>query len=607
MSDTYWTRQARRYNRRKFVSGTALGAVGAGALALVGCGDDDKTKTTPAGTAAAGGSPAAASPTAAPAGGTPVAGSYFSQHQVNAGTTLDMHRELFRQNASITTQAYNNLIAWDDLNKGTIAGEIAEKWEQVDPLTYTFTLRDGVKWQNKAPANGRALTMEDVKWNIERQRAGKLADGTASNFPRRSESYDVIDKVDYVDEKHLTIKLKNPKAPWLSTMCEEFNVIMLKEVTEAIEKDFATFDPKYIVGTGPYIIDSYTLAKGAHMTRNPDYFLKKAGQQVQFVDEQFWTNLGPDLNAIRTALEGKQIDVAGGAPLLKDAVEAIMASQKDLKKVDVPNPNGNLELGYAWKNSPAFSNPKIRQAIFIALDRQLVAQQEFQGNARPTPAIPWAFTEWTLPQTELAQAPGYRANKDDDIKEARALWAAGGGPALDKALFEMIIIDVRDQAIKEWFPAMMNKNLGTDKFSARAIPVSSLLEYDRSQNSVGYLGGWDQWTSPDPRQRFANTYSKDGNINFWQYYTPEMEDLIQKSFLEFDRAKAILLLKDAQRLALKDGGAGHLQMVGAITPILHWPYLHEDFSFITYARRSIGRLAWIDQKDPTFAGRKKPS
>src|SRR6266567_3755648 len=44
---------------------------------------------------------------------------------------------------------------------------LAEKWEAPDPQTYIYHLRNGVKWQNLAPVNGRALEAADVKWTYE--------------------------------------------------------------------------------------------------------------------------------------------------------------------------------------------------------------------------------------------------------------------------------------------------------------------------------------------------------------------------------------------------------------------------------------------------------
>ena len=122
--------------------------------------------------------------------------------------------------------------------------------EQVDELTYNFTIRDDVKWHNKAPANGAALTMDDVKWNIERQTAGELASGEAApNFYRSGQIYSAIDTVDYVDATHFTVKMKEPAVTWLSDMAaEEFNGIMHPEVAVTLEDEanFGAFNPDHI-------------------------------------------------------------------------------------------------------------------------------------------------------------------------------------------------------------------------------------------------------------------------------------------------------------------------------------------------------------------------
>ena len=155
---------------------------------------------------------------------------------------------------------------------------------------------------------------------------------------------------------------------------------------------------------------------------------------------------------------------------------------------------------------------------------------------------------------------------------------------------------------------MMNKALGTTKFSIEVIPVSTLLNYNLTgQNAVGYLGGWDQWVSPDPRGRFAQVYQKGSFINFWNYNTPAMEDIISKAFQEFDLPKAQDLLKQGQRLLLKDGGGGHIQMVGGVVQYLQWPYLKRVGPTFIGNEKQLGAGSYIDQKDPTFAGRQKPS
>ncbi len=610
MAGSYWNRKARRFSRRRMIQGSAAGVVGAGALVAIGCGDDDDDDGDDAVDPTATSAPDAteapqATATSEPAAAGPTDGSFYSALGTVGATTLDPHRELYRGNGAQLSQAYDNLLGWEDVDNAVIRGEIASGLpEQPDEVTYQFTIRNDVNFQNKGLPGGRAFTMDDVRFNIDRQATKKLVNGEeVTNFYRNSTIYSNVDSVDYTDDTHFTITLKSPDATWLGTFCDEFNAMVAPEIAEQIEDPdtFGVFDPDLIVGTGAYIFDAYDLVNGAHAVRNDDYFLKKAGEEVAFFDELYYTVLPSDVAPRRAAFEQKQLDIYS-APL--DVVEAVMAAQPDVQRNDVANPNMNLEFAYNWSSGPAFSNPALRKAIHMAVDRTTVAEQQFQGLAKPNAPIPWAFSAWAIPQEELATYPGYRPNKDEDIAEARALWNANGGPDMDPKYLEFVIVDSRDQTIKEWFPAMLNENLDTDKFAIKSIPVSTLLEYNRSgQGSVGYLGGWDQWTSPDPRGRFAQVHTLAGNINFWAYSTPEMETVMENAFKEFDTAAAIDLMRDAQIIALNDAGGGHIHMVGSLVLYMRWPYLHREGPQFINNERRLHFKSWIDQNDPTFAGR----
>ena len=122
MSENYWLRN--RVSRRGLLRGGAAGAVGASAWALVGCGDDDAkgtaTKAPASGTAAASATTAAAAATTAAASAAKATdGSYYSAQGGFAGTTMDMHRELYRGSIAMQAMAYNSLLKWGDVEKGT--------------------------------------------------------------------------------------------------------------------------------------------------------------------------------------------------------------------------------------------------------------------------------------------------------------------------------------------------------------------------------------------------------------------------------------------------------------------------------------------------------
>ena len=622
MRENYWTRlKSNGYSRRRFLAGTGVAAAGTAAI-LAGCGDDDSSGSaataaaTSAATAAAT-SAATAAATEASAGGA-TDGSFYSQQSSMSGTTLDLHRELYRSIAYTVGNAYNNLIKFTDVESFAIAGEIATGLpEQVDELTYNFTIRDDVKWHNKAPANGAALTMDDVKWNIERQTAGELASGEAApNFYRSGQIYSAIDTVDYVDATHFTVKMKEPAVTWLSDMAaEEFNAIMHPEVAVTLEDEanFGAFNPDHIVGTGAFVFDAFDPNTQAHASRNDDYHLRKDGTIPGMVDDYYITNIGNDPNALRLAFEQKQIDELSLRQ--KDIIEAVQEANPDVIRQDIGNPNNNLEFAYNPVVNAAFAIPSLAQAMFLAVDRAHVSNTVFQGLAKPNPGVNWPFKGWSLPQQELIQAPGYKvfqgqAGRDEDIAEARKLWEAGGGEDLPDETYAMIIVDLADQSIKEWFPAMMNSALDSEKWSVEAIPVSTLLEYNVSgQNPVGYLGGWDQWVSPDPRTRYASVYSSGprGFLNFYGYHTDEMESYISKMFGTFDVEEAQQIMQEAQRFQLTDAGSGHVQMVGGVAMDLHHPYLHRRGPQFIQLGTLISQECWIDQNDPSFAGKSMPA
>ncbi|MYI85839.1 MAG: hypothetical protein F4081_03395, partial [Dehalococcoidia bacterium] len=163
----YSLKSRQRFNRRTVLKGAALGAGGIVAAGMVGCGDEDEEppESTPEPAPESTPEPTAAATTAAPAG--PQEGSYYS---ALGGSTFSMDQHRAVTAGGIITYAYDGLVSYDDINVGSVRGVMAESLpEQPDELTYVFKLRPGIKWQNKAPANGRDFTADDLAWNLQRQ------------------------------------------------------------------------------------------------------------------------------------------------------------------------------------------------------------------------------------------------------------------------------------------------------------------------------------------------------------------------------------------------------------------------------------------------------
>ncbi len=114
-----------------------------------------------------------------------------------------------------------------------IIGALAESWEQPDPLTYVFKIRQGVHWHDKAPMNGRALTAKDIAYNFNRVLGlGKFTEAgpTVMAYAGKTVPWESITAT---DDATVVMKLKEPYLPalWFMTV-GHIGFIMPPEVIE---------------------------------------------------------------------------------------------------------------------------------------------------------------------------------------------------------------------------------------------------------------------------------------------------------------------------------------------------------------------------------------
>jgi peptide/nickel transport system substrate-binding protein len=128
-----------------------------------------------------------------------------------------------------------------------LEGDLAESWQQTSETTYVFKLRKGVKWQSKAPVNGRELTAEDVRYSVERFMTVK---GNAYAYMMKS-----LNRVEVLDRHTVKFTLKEPFAWFLDVLA---NPVALPVVArECVEKFGDLKKAESVVGSGPWMLDSY--------------------------------------------------------------------------------------------------------------------------------------------------------------------------------------------------------------------------------------------------------------------------------------------------------------------------------------------------------------
>src|SRR2546427_9584475 len=144
-----------------------------------------------------------------------------------------------------------------------IEGDLAESWTQPNETTYVFKLRKGVRWHNKPPVNGREVTADDVVFSVNHFLSVK---GNANAYMLRA-----VEKVEALDRSTVKFSLKEPFVWFLDMLSNPHAVaIVAKEVLDKFG-DFKKHET--VIGTGPWMLDSYRPNVGLTFVRNPSYFL----------------------------------------------------------------------------------------------------------------------------------------------------------------------------------------------------------------------------------------------------------------------------------------------------------------------------------------------
>jgi peptide/nickel transport system substrate-binding protein len=610
--NNYWLRSAAgsRFSRRRFVGGSVAGGAGLAGLALVGCGDDDDDTgpTTAPGTTAtsAPGTSPTAGATATPAG-QPVAGGVLQAIWLGGSQfdSTDVHRAFRDEVQWLSNRVLNKVIRYSAPDAGSLEGDLADDWESPDGQTYIFNLRPNVKWQETSLTGGRQFTSEDIKWHIERQREGKLLDGTETTF--RFQSTFAGAQVETPDDLTVKVTLPTVKGDFLHELANFRATVPNREATEAFEADHNTLRAEAMPATGQFIIKRWQANEDVHIARNPDYF--REGRPL--LDGMILpVGLFADPSAARLAFEQKQIDYWGAPD--SSVTAAILESNKD-QMYEVLTGIANTVFLHTNMNKQ-FKDVRLVQAMNMAVDRRSMIQTFHQGLGQVSGPVTWIQDGWALPPTELVKYPGYRENRDEDIKEARALWEAGGGPALG---------DVDIKSIDTWlgpYPdtqqfmiQMFNEALGVSQFkSTRGTYNDDVIPLLGN----GEFANWMAWTSqvstPDPRTGLFSSFATGASGNFQNVSNAELDGLLTRALETVDEEQAKDLITQAQILILENGQFGNINLYNYIGRSASWNYhrgvLKEEptggkpgVGYTISTSALVGDYTWLDTGDPTYS------
>src|SRR5438105_85471 len=327
---------------------------------------------------------------------------------------FDPHLTISNYTHSTLSLIYSRLVrhkAGPEVQPGTfhLEPDLAERWEELDATTYIFHLRQGVKWHNKPPVNGRELVAEDIKFTYDRF---LTEPGNANRY-----MLDSVDRIEVVDRYTVTFLLKEPYVWLISVLAYPTTTWII--APEVVQQFGDLKKPETAIGTGPFLLEHYEPNVKTVFTRNPDYF--RTGQP--YVDGVEWLVLEDESTGLAMYRTG-QID-CGPAPwwsVRQQDLEAFKQSHPHLMYQDfVSNVTNAIFLR---TDMPPFNDVRVRRAISHAIDRQALIES-VSGRGELTPAVARGLVEWSLPIDQLGAGAKYYQY---DPKEARRLLAEAGFP-----------------------------------------------------------------------------------------------------------------------------------------------------------------------------------
>lgn len=270
---------------------------------------------------------------------------YGSGDYTRINPAMDEHCE-------INVLLFNGLTAHDGDNQ--IIPGLAERWDyDADTFTYTFYIRDGVKWHD-----GEAFTANDVKFTIE-------AIMDPENGSENAPNYEDVEEITVIDEKTVSFRLKEANVAFLEYMTMAILPQHLLEGENMQESDFF----RAPVGTGPYKLASWDVGQSIVLTKNEDYYLGAPN-----IDTVIF-KIVPDDNTQSMQLESKELDLA-----LLDPKNAQNFADKDgYTCYDMTTADYRGILFNFW-NDYWTENKDIIPAVCYALDRQAIIDSVLLGQ-----------------------------------------------------------------------------------------------------------------------------------------------------------------------------------------------------------------------------------
>lgn len=511
---------------------------------LAACGGGLAPATTPTPpaaqpTAASQSTTAAGQPTSAPAQVTPTtaaAGTPRKGGQVTIGSIQEPNTlNPLLTNLTVAQEAYtlmlDALLKIDD--KGNFVPDIASVVPSTDNggisadgKTYTFKLRNNVKWSDGQPVNA-----QDVVFTWQSVVNPKI------NVTTRPPGMTNIDAADTPDDFTVVFHLKTTQAPWLLTWVSQ--AILPKHVLDGQDMNTAAWNTKPTVTDGPFVFSEWVSGSYILVKKNPNYFLGEPNL------DQVIYRVTPDSNALLASQQKGEIDMRYA--MTADQVQIV----DKLPDWTVTRTPSHSVFHFTINTANALMADKaVRQALSYALDKNGITQSILKGLVQPawspiTPAS-WAYnanvTKFEYNPTKAKQLlddAGWKVNPSTGIREKDGKPLSFGITNISGDIERQQIVEI---AIQQW------KAIGVQA-ELKPVDAATFVKVMQSGDfpiAYGFWGG-----GPDPDSMLSTWFYSKGN-NWQRLNLPQLDSLIDQGRTTLDQNKRKEIYAQAQELIAQE-------------------------------------------------------
>ena len=532
----------KRISRRSFLK---VAGVGAAALGLAACGGSKSGSTATSGSTAG-----------STAGGVNTAG--FTVQYGSNPETLDPALNSAIDGANTIITIFEPLLLINENNE--VVGGQAESWEtSEDGLTWTFTMRDGLKW-----SDGTDLNAKDFEYSFKRMVDPNTAapyaetclgmiDGfeeaagfpDADGNPTAEPNPDALNVKASDDGKTLTIVLSYP-CSYFDKMAAFATMSPVQQATVEANGDAWCTSPDTFVSNGPYMITDWTPSERIVLTKNPNYV--GGWDSSKIVSDTITLLLLEDSSASYAAYN------SGEAVLVKDVPTDEIPSLTKAEDGGDFYVDTILGTYYVSLNlqRDAFKDAKVRKALSLAIDRDYVANTIMQGTYSAADSIvgPGIVDESGYFH-DNGNAPYISADYEANLAEAKKLLEEAGYPngegyptieySTNDAGYHVPLAEYLQQA---WGDLGITLTINKMEWSS-FTPARRAGEYDVARN------GWVMDYN-DPSNMLDLFCSGNGN-NDGKYANPDFDAAIDASRVA-DSAEHFAQLHKAEDILMEDMG-----------------------------------------------------